>query len=159
MSVLGRRAMRRTLASLALLGAAIMATLPAQAETITISLDEASVVKLPADVATIVVGNPLIADASLQRGGILVVTAKGYGSTNVVAFDRNGSVVMDKTVQVLGAATRDLVTVYRGTERESYSCAPQCAPRMTLGDSLTFFNNAMAESGARNAAAATPPAH
>jgi hypothetical protein len=64
---------------------------------------------------------------------------------------------MDNTVQVRGAATKDLVTVYRGVDRESYSCAPECAPRMTLGDSLTFFNNVMAESGARNAAAATSP--
>ena len=35
--------------------------------------------KLPTRVATIVIGNPLIADAALQAGGILVITGKGYG--------------------------------------------------------------------------------
>jgi hypothetical protein len=139
--------------ALVLLGAA-MAGLPARAETITVSVDQASVVKLPGQVATIIVGNPLIADASLQRGGILVVTGKGYGSTNLLALDRNGSVVMDKSVQVLGAASKDLVTVYRGAERESLSCAPDCAPRIMLGDSIAYFNGVLAQSGARNTAAA-----
>ena len=62
--------------------------------------------KLPDRVATIVIGNPLIADATLQSGGILVITGKGYGSTNLLALDRDGRVVMDKTVQVLGARRR-----------------------------------------------------
>ena len=84
--------------------------------------------KLPERVATIVIGNPLIADAALQSGGILVITGKGYGSTNLLALDRSGSVVMDKTVQVLGAAGDDLVVVYKGVERETYSCAPECEP-------------------------------
>lgn len=159
MSVLGRRARRRAVVALVVLGAAVMACLPARAETITVSLDQASVVKLPAQVSTIVVGNPLIADDTLQRGGILVITGKSYGSTNLVALDRNGNVIMDKTVQVLGSPGKELVTVYRGTERESYSCAPQCAPSAILGDSLTFFNNAMAESGARNSAATASPGH
>jgi hypothetical protein len=139
--------------ALVLLGTAVMACLPARAETITVVVDQASVVKLPGQVATIVVGNPLIADASLQRGGILVVTGKGYGSTNLVALNRDGGVVMDKTVQVLGAGSKDLVTVYRGAERESLSCAPDCERRLTLGDSLAYFNSVLAQSGARTAAA------
>ena len=63
---------------------------------------------------------------SLQSGGILVVTGKGYGATNLLALDRAGRVVMNKTVQVLGAGTEDIVVVYKGVERESYSCAPEC---------------------------------
>lgn len=158
MSVLGRRAKRCTVAALVVLGAALTACLPARAETIGVSLDQASVVKLPAQVSTIIVGNPLIADASLQRGGILVVTGKGYGATNLVALDRNGNVLMDKTVQVLGGPGKELVTVYRGVERESYSCAPDCAPRAVLGDSLAYFNAVLAAGTARNAAAVTGPA-
>ena len=74
--------------------------------------------QLPERVATIVIGNPLIADAALQSGGILVITGKGYGSTNLLALDRSGRVVMDKTVQVLGASGGDLVVVYKGVERD-----------------------------------------
>ena len=111
----------------------------AQADVFDVQLDQARVMKLPDKVATIVIGNPLIADAALQAGGILVITGKGYGATNMLALDRAGRVIMDKTLQVLGPHRADLVTVYKGVERESYSCAPQCAARITLGDSNTLF--------------------
>src|SRR6476660_5238397 len=107
---------------------------PAQADTVSIRLDQAHIMQLPDRVATIVIGNPLIADATLQSGGILVVTGKGYGSTNLMALDRAGRVLLSRTVQVLPAGTEDVVTVYKGVERESYSCAPYCQRRITLGD-------------------------
>ena len=84
----------------------------------TVNVDQAQVMKLPERVATIVIGNPLIADATLQSGGVLVITGKGYGSTNLLALDRSGGVVMDKTVQVLGASGNDLVVVYKGVDRK-----------------------------------------
>jgi len=146
---------------LMLLAAAIACVAPladlAQAETVRIRIDQARIVKLPPEVATIVIGNPLIADATLQKGGVLVVTGKGYGTTNLLALDRAGNVLMDSAVQVESERGRDLVVVYRGTERESYSCAPQCERRIMLGDSPVYFNAALAESGARNSAAS--PAH
>ena len=121
----------------------------ARAESVTVSVDQAQVMKLPANVATIVIGNPLIADATLQSGGILVVTGKGYGETNLLALDRSGQVLMTKTVQVLGAASGDMVVVYKGAERESYSCAPECERRITLGDTPAYFNATLGQSGAR----------
>lgn len=121
----------------------------AQAETVTVSVDEARIMKLPDNVATIVIGNPLIADATLQGGGVLVLTGKGFGSTNMLALNRAGKIVLDTTVQVTGPASTDLVVVYKGVERESYSCAPECEKRLTLGDSMTYFGNVLGQSGAR----------
>ena len=140
---------------------------PARADTVTVRVDQAHLLKLPDRVATIIIGNPLIADATLQSGGILVVTGKGYGATNLMALDRNGRVIMSKFVRVLGPSSRDLVVVYRGVERESYSCAPQCQPRITLGDSTAYFNATLAQTGARDGQAqssassggAAPSAH
>ncbi len=129
--------------------AAAMAAAPAQADTFEIQVDQARIMKLPDKVATIVIGNPLIADAALQAGGILVITGKGYGSTNMLALDRGGKVIMDKTVQVTAPDGANLVTVYKGVARESYSCAPECAARITLGDDKTFFTDTMAQSAAR----------
>jgi hypothetical protein len=130
--------------------AMLAAVSPAWADTVTVSLDQAQVVRLPGQVATIVIGNPLIADATLQRGGLLVVTGKGYGETNLLALDRDGRVVMDKTVQVIGPASGNLVYVYKGIERESYSCTPQCERRVTLGDSPAFFGGALGQIGVRS---------
>ncbi len=129
----------------------------AQADSVSVAVDQAQIMKLPERVATIIIGNPLIADATLQSGGFLILTGKGYGSTNLLALDRSGSVLMDKTVEVLGPPGRDLVVVYKGIERESYSCAPDCKPRITLGDSANYFNAALGQSGARNGSAQTAP--
>ena len=125
----------------------------ANAETVTVSVDEARIMKLPENVATIVIGNPLIADATLQSGGILVLTGKGFGSTNMLALNRGGKIVLDTTVQVTGPANADLVVVYKGVERESYSCAPDCGRRMTIGDSPTYFTANLTQIGATNALA------
>ena len=115
-------------------------------EAIAVNVDQAKLVKLPARVSTIVVGNPLIADVSLQNGGIVVVTGKGYGATNFIAMDRSGEVLVDRVIQVEGPSDR-LITVYRGAERESYSCMPVCQRRVTLGDSDTYFKSALDQSG------------
>ena len=127
---------------LALAVAALLSPLAAVAEpspsAINVNVDQAKLVKLPSRVATIVVGNPLIADVTLQNGGILVVTGKGYGATNFIAMDRTGEVLVDRQIQVEGP-TDQLVTVYRGVERESYSCMPICQRRITLGDGETYF--------------------
>ena len=128
---------------------AVVGLAPAHAETITVSVDQAKVMKLPANVATIVIGNPLIADATLQSGGIMVITGKGFGETNMLALDQKGDVVMTKEVRVLGPTSGDIVVVYKGSERESYSCAPECERRITLGDSPAYFSTTLGQSGAR----------
>jgi Flp pilus assembly secretin CpaC len=119
----------------------------ATADTIAVNVDQAKLVRLPGKVATIVVGNPLIADVTLQPGGMIVVTGKGYGATNFIALDRGGEILVDRQIQVEGPSDR-LVTVYRGVDRESYSCVPQCQRRVTLGDSDNYFNNTMNQAGA-----------
>jgi len=124
----------------------------AAADTLTVFVDQATVTKLPEKVATIVVGNPLIADVTLQSGGLLVVTGKGYGSTNVVALDRAGNVLMEKAVQVQGPRD-EVIFVYRGVLRETYSCQPNCERRITLGDGPDYFNATIGQTGARNSQA------
>jgi Flp pilus assembly secretin CpaC len=115
---------------------------------IAVNVDQAKLVKLPADtrIATIVVGNPMIADVTLQAGGIVVVTGKGYGATNFIAMDRRGEILMDRVIQVEGP-TDQVVTIYRGVERESYSCMPICQRRVTLGDGDNYFKAAIDQAG------------
>ncbi len=153
-----RKEMLRRHARACLLVAAAALTWPAAglaeatADTIAVNVDQAKLVRLPGKVATIVVGNPLIADVTLQPGGMIVVTGKGYGATNFIALDRGGEILVDRQIQVEGPSDR-LVTVYRGIERESYSCAPTCQRRVTLGDSDAYFNNAMSQAGSLSTSA------
>lgn len=105
---------------------------------IVVAIDRAQIIKLPERTATLVIGNPLIADAAVQPGGIAVITAKSPGATNLVALDRNGATLLDSTVQVVGPADK-VVVLYRGVDRETYSCAPDCIRRVTIGDTPAYF--------------------
>jgi len=113
---------------------------------IAVAVDQAKLIKIPSRATTIVVGNPMIADVTLQNGGVIVVTGKGYGATNFIAMDRSGEVLVDRVIQVEGPTDR-VVTVYRGIDRESYSCMPLCQRRVTLGDGENYFKSTIDQAG------------
>lgn len=118
-------------------------------DPVRVNIDQARMLKIPERTATLVVGNPLIADAVVQPGGVVVVTAKSYGATNLVALDRTGTVLMEQTLQVIGPSDPTVV-VYRGVERETYSCAPKCERRITIGDSPAYMMGNLQTYGAYN---------
>src|ERR1700685_251499 len=121
-AVFGRRKRLVVASAMALSG--MLAATTALAATFTVNIDQAHIMRLPDKVATIVIGNPLIADASLQGGGILVVTGKSFGSTTLLALDRAGKTVLDTKIQVNGPSGGELVVVYKGVDRGSSSCTP-----------------------------------
>ena len=118
------------------------------AADINVNMDEARLVRMPDRAATLVIGNPAIADAIVQASGWMVITGKGYGTTNIVALDRAGAILMEKSIEV--QTPRQVVFVYRGIERNTYSCNPDCERRLTLGDSAPYFSGLAAEIAQRN---------
>ena len=123
------------------------------AEKLEVVLDQATLMKLPEKVSTIVVGNPLIADVAVQSGGLVVVTGKGFGATNLIALDRSGAVLMERSIVVSGPTGPTVLQVYRGVQRETYSCTPNCERRITLGDSADYFTATIGQSEARSGSA------
>jgi Flp pilus assembly secretin CpaC len=119
------------------------------AAPITVHIDRARLIKLPERAATVVIGNPLIADLSIQPGGLAVITGKGYGATNLIVLDRDGAVLTEKMLEVQGP-TDPTVVVYRGTSRETYSCTPDCSRRITLGDDSQYFNATLDQATTRS---------
>ena len=69
---------------------------------VTVHLDQAKLLKLPERTATLVVGNPLIADAAVQPGGIVVITAKSYGMTNLWRSTATARRLVEYPIQVVG---------------------------------------------------------
>lgn len=123
----------------ALLSTILASAFPAAAsDQISVTLDRAQIFKMPDSAKTLVIGNPIIADVSIIRNGLMVVTGKSYGLTNVIALDAQGRQISDTLIQVIGA-TDQLVTVQRGLDQETYHCAPICNPTIRLGDGDTYF--------------------
>jgi len=139
-----------------LLGALVLIAVAAPAaavEPIVVQLDQARVMKLPDRAATVVIGNPLIADISLQHSGIGVITGKGFGATNVVVLDRTGTVLLERTIEVTWPSD-PIVVVYRGASRETYSCTPDCSRRIMLGDFPEYFDKTLSQITTRDSQAA-----
>jgi Flp pilus assembly secretin CpaC len=123
------------------LAAPATAAPPPPAEPIVVVLDQARILQLPDRAATVVVGNPLIADLTIQPGGLAVITGKGYGATNFIIMDKAGAVLLEKIVEVQSPSD-NIVVVYRGVTHQTYSCTPECSRRVTLGDTgADFFDN------------------
>ncbi len=137
---------RRTAQFAAMLVVAVSSA--AGAETMIVTMDQAKLARIPPRTATLVVGNPLIADVSVQAGGAMVITGKGYGVTNVIALDPNGHKIYEQLVRVRGPA--ESVVVYRGMTRESYICEPNCERRITLGDTPDYFDTNVNQTSIRN---------
>jgi hypothetical protein len=106
-------------------------------ERIVVHLDQARLVQLPDRAANVIIGNPLIADVSIQPGGLTVITGKSYGATNFIATDKRGAVLLEKAIEVTGPRDRTVV-MYNGPDRQTYSCTPDCSRRLTLGDTPDF---------------------
>lgn len=119
---------------------------------VSVMVDRAKIIRLPERTQTVIVGNPGIADVSLQKNGIVVLTGKSYGLTNIIALDNTGAMLVESTVSVQ-ASTESIVVVQRGMERESYSCTPRCQPSLLLGDSAKYFGDVSSQASQRNAAA------
>jgi Flp pilus assembly secretin CpaC len=120
---------------------------------IVVLVDYAKIVRLPEKARTVIVGNPLIADVTIQANGIMVVTGKSYGMTNLIALDPIGGVIAESKIMV--QAANDTVTVQRGLDRESYSCTPDCQPSILLGDSQKHFGEVSGQATNRSSLAAS----
>lgn len=120
---------------------------------IEVVLDNARLVNLPANVKTLIIGNPIIADVTLLKGGnTMVITGKGYGETNLIALDSDGKPLAESIIRVDAGQVRSLL-VQRGFERETYYCNPKCHPTIALGDSSKFSGDIGGQIGTRNSLA------
>ena len=131
---------------------------PARAETdvIAVTLDQAKIARLPLGAATLIIGNPMIADVTmLKNNNAMVITGKGVGQTNLIAIDAAGSIVEEKQVRVL--PPRTVLIVQRGDSRVSYACNPECMPTVQLGDDDKSFKDAGEQISSRNGYAAGGP--
>ena len=127
---------RPLLTAVAMAGALIQSPIARSAENfelmnevpepgIRVVLNHAKIVKLSQPAATVIIGNPEIADATVRDSRTLVLTGRGFGQTNLVILDQAGNPVLDERIAVSrenGAALR----IYRQAEIETLSCEPYC---------------------------------
>ena len=57
------------------------------AEKLVVTTDRAKIIKLPDQTKTVIVGNPIIADVTIGKDGLVILTGKSFGTTNLIALD------------------------------------------------------------------------
>ena len=101
--------------------ACLLAASPALAlDSIIVRTDHAQVLKLPPRTNTIIIGNPMIADVSVQKNGSMVVTGKSYGTTNLIAQDATGAVIGESIIKVEAPVDDVLAGAARARARDLF---------------------------------------
>jgi Flp pilus assembly secretin CpaC len=131
---------QRAIAGLLAAAALAIVTDSAAAETIEVVVDRAKVMRIaqPADV--VIIGNPAIADATIQDSQTLIITGRSFGTTNIIVLDAAGQAIADEVITV-GPQDDNIVTVYRRASRQTLSCTPECSPTLAVGDDQGWFDS------------------
>ena len=121
----------------------------ASAKPITVFIDEAKIVELSRPVSQVIIGNPAIADVTVQSKNVLVFTGKSSGHTNIILLDENNQTILNKKVEVTTSPAGGTVVVYRGSTRNSYQCGTICNSKVALGDSPKYTTDVLSSTDAR----------
>jgi Flp pilus assembly secretin CpaC len=118
---------------------ALLAAAPAYAagknDAVALALDEVHTLTFRSPVSTVYVGNPSIADVNMIDARHAFVQGKGYGSTNIMALNRDNVMVFNTHVTVTGSNDGGTVTLNRGAQRVTLNCAGgRCEPTPMPGD-------------------------
>jgi Flp pilus assembly secretin CpaC len=134
----------KSLAVLLSAGILLGSPAPAVAESapVSVKVNMARILRIDAPAATVIIGNPGVADVTIQDPQTLVLTGKSYGQTNLIILNGAGNPIADTMIQVT-QDTADIVTVYMGNSRQTYSCEPVCQSTVMLGDDAGFTGEAL----------------
>ena len=119
-------------------------------ETVDLVIDFAKILQLNEPIATLIIGNPGIADATIQDDQTIVLTGKAAGMTNLIAMNDNGEEMANVLVRV-ASNVRRLTTVFYGSKRQTLSCAPTCEQVISVGDDEEKFDIAKTQIESRQA--------
>jgi hypothetical protein len=131
----------------AVLAACISASAFAATDVVVLN-DQAKIVSISnGKPATVVVGNPNIADVTVQ-GTQIFVHGRNFGTTNMIVLDREGKQLSAFDVTVMLGGTNN-VAVYKAGRRYSLVCADSCETMLQVGDFIDHFKSISDEIGTK----------
>jgi Flp pilus assembly secretin CpaC len=130
------KALKIVASTFALLTALSSASL---AEQVRVMMDRTQLITMSVQPATVVIGNPAIADANISGNQVFI---NGYspGTTNVVMLDAAGASLANLEIVVTRSGT-DTAAVFRKGGRQSLICPDFCDPTMEIGDAKENFES------------------
>jgi len=118
--------------------AALSLSATAFADQIFVEASKSIPVRINGAASSIVIGNKNIADVAVHNEGLLFITGKSYGTTNLLVFDKAGRQLFSSDVMVTTNST-NLVTINRAGQSYTYDCSPNCRAVLSIGDEPGHF--------------------
>ncbi|MCF6302066.1 MAG: pilus assembly protein N-terminal domain-containing protein [Devosiaceae bacterium] len=112
---------------------------------VTVNVNMARILRIGSPAATVIIGNPGVADVTIQDPQTLVLTGRSFGHTNLIVLDGVGNPIADLVIKVVGSQ-RGFITVYQGSSRTTLACAPNCQPVIMLGDDIDYTARSISSS-------------
>ncbi|MCB1516063.1 MAG: pilus assembly protein N-terminal domain-containing protein [Hyphomicrobiaceae bacterium] len=138
----------RRFTALCLAGAVCIASAGVAAASdgaVSVSVNMARILRISSPASTVVIGNPGIADVTIQDAQTLILTGKSYGTTNLIVLDPVGNPIVDTMIDVARGES-ELITVFQGQAKTTMACEPDCQPVIMLGDDTNYTAKAIASS-------------
>jgi hypothetical protein len=106
--------MRRLWVMIAML---LLASAGAQADGISLEFQHVQIIKLAKPAKTVVIGDPYVADLTLENPQTIVLFGKQPGITNMVVFDQDSNILFDWPVMVNDAIENRVSVISPGEKR------------------------------------------
>lgn len=106
--------------------------------TVSVRLDQNTLMELKAPAGTVLIGDPSVVDISLVTPKRIAILGRAYGQTNVIITDRTGRVIFQQEVEVARAAN-NRVSVYRGAQVANFTCSPSCERTPSPGEDNSSY--------------------
>jgi hypothetical protein len=109
-----------------------VASVPAGADTIRVTVDKGFLLRLDGSADTVLVAEPSIANVIIESPRQLFILGKKPGETNFFALTRDGRRIREANIVVVPNEERR-VSVHRSVRESTLSCAPRCSGVETPG--------------------------
>lgn len=112
------------------------ASFSAAAEIFDVPINKTKVLRLKRPATYILVGNPEIADISVETSRLIFVHGRTIGETNLLLLDSRHREIANYDLIVVPTG-ETYITIQRGTTIDTMSCDPRCAGIPTPGTTTT----------------------
>jgi Flp pilus assembly secretin CpaC len=129
----------------------LFAASSAQAQAISLDIDQSKPIRFTTPITGVVVGNAGIADVIVHDTKTLFVIGKAVGTTHVLAVDQRGRTVFSGEIAVRASDVNGLLTVQRGREISTSICDQRCVASAGPESTASGMSDAVARAKARSA--------
>jgi Pilus formation protein N terminal region len=134
--MMSKSVLRGVVAAIAVCAAASLAQ---AGQYLELQSDESQMIALTGAPGAVILGNPSIADVSID-GTNIFLHGRGYGQTSLLILDAAGKQLANFDLTVKHTQVTN-VALFRGPSRFSFSCAPYCETELQIGDDADNFKN------------------